>query len=515
LHLSHLKSDSKIKRNLALLMIKEGLVAIMDMNKNSTIVMATKVKCAALAVSLVTSALLPLQSFAQNTTPVDVKPSIQSSDKDKISEVELSPEITSENLDEIYREMATNTLWENSPQPADFYDSPYQVSIFTNSNGEDSDRLWSQTNSIFAYGFGVIGLIALLPEDISNWDKEQGIFNKWSDNVKSGPVWDRDTGMLNLVGHPYFGGVYYQVARKSGYRQWDAFMYATIMSTFYWEYGIEAFAEVPSIQDLVITPVLGWAYGEWAYNTEMDIREDGGDVLGSSMLGSTALFFLDPVDYMSVGINNIFGKEIIKAGTGFVSFNEIPYGDAGQTDSQVNFNISLQLGDGGHYTPSTAKRPSSTKDPVDTGIIGVSYGVGQTNLDDTWGVEGDSTTEYSLGLYFTRQFSSRVIYSKDKFTDRLTHAEINYENYSLDSQYYFNAKNDLRPYLIAGFGETLWLREIDTKRFQVNAGVGVHYKLNSNFALQLDWRFYHSTNAKTSDHNTSFRLVYLLGNGER
>ncbi|WP_422121346.1 DUF3943 domain-containing protein [Photobacterium damselae] len=26
------------------------------------------------------------------------------------------------------------------------------------------------------------------------------------------------------------------------------------MSTVYWEYGVEAFAEVPSIQDLVVTP---------------------------------------------------------------------------------------------------------------------------------------------------------------------------------------------------------------------------------------------------------------------
>ena len=33
----------------------------------------------------------------------------------------------------------------------------------------------------------------------------------------------------------------------------------------------EAFAEVPSMQDLVITPVLGWAYGEWAYQKEMEI----------------------------------------------------------------------------------------------------------------------------------------------------------------------------------------------------------------------------------------------------
>ncbi|PKI16241.1 DUF3943 domain-containing protein [Colwellia sp. 12G3] len=482
----------------------------MEININLNKVKTNPMKCIALVISLVTSCLLPVQSFAQETNPQESNTSQQTE-----SEVKLSPVITIENIDEIYREMATNTRFENLTPTANFFESPYQISIFSPQNGEDGARLWSQTSSIFAYGFGVIGLIALLPEDISNWDKEQGVFNKWTENVKAGPVWDRDTGMLNLVGHPYFGGVYYQVARKSGYRQWDSFIYATIMSTFYWEYGIEAFAEVPSIQDLVITPVLGWAYGEWAFNTEMDIREDGGDVWGSSILGSTALFFLDPVDSMSVGINNLFSKEIIRAGTGFVSFNEIPYGDTGQTDSQVNFNISLQLGDGGHYSPSKAKRSSRVDDPIDTGIIGVSYGVGHTQLDDLWEVEGDSTSEYSLGLYFTRQFSSRVTYSKGKFTDALNPEEINYENYSLDSQFYFNSTKDIRPYLTAGFGETLWKRDIETKKFQVNAGLGAHYKINSNFALQLDWRFYHSTNANTSDHNTSLRLVYLLGNGER
>jgi len=481
----------------------------MDMNNNSSKGRVINYKHIALAISLATSSIIP--TFAQSS----VTPSDQQVEKQDEADISLKPVITVDNLEEVYREMATNTRFENLTTSPDFFKSPYQVSIFSAENGEDGARLWSQTSSIFAYGFGVIGLIALLPEDISNRDKEEGIFNKWSDNVKNGPVWDRDTGALNLIGHPYFGGVYYQVARKSGYRQWDAFMYATLMSTFYWEYGIEAFAEVPSIQDLVITPVLGWAYGEWAFNTEMDLRESGGTIFGSSMLGNTALFFLDPVDYMSVGIYNIFDKEIIKAGTGFVSFKEIPYGNSGQTDNQVSFNLSLQLGDGGNYKPTTAKRASRVRDPIDTGIIGVSYGVGQTELDDAWGFEGDTTTEYSLGLYFTRQFSSRLTYSKGKFTESLSRAEANYENYSVDSQYYFNSKNDLRPYLTAGFGETLWLKEIDTKSFQVNAGLGLHYKLNNNFALQADWRFYHSTNAKTSDHNASLRFVYLLGDGER
>jgi opacity protein-like surface antigen len=489
-------------------------MTIMDKYKNASKINPPPIKRISLVISLIISSVLPVQSFAQETNQ-NTSPQVSSAITTTGNEIKLSPAITVNNLDEIYREMTTNSNFENLTPSDDFYQSPYQISIFSSPNGEDSDRLWSQTNSIFAYGFGVIGLIALLPEDISNWDKEQGIFNKWSDNVKGGPVWDRDTGMLNLIGHPYFGGVYYQVARKSGYRQWDAFIYSTIMSTFYWEYGIEAFAEVPSIQDLVITPVLGWAYGEWAFNTEMDIREGGDTVWGSSMLGSTALFFLDPVDYMSVGINNIFGKEIIRAGSGFIGFNEIPYGDTGQTDTQVNFNISLQLGEGGSYTPSTAKRSSRIKDPVDTGIIGVSYGIGQTELDDLWKVEGDTTTEYSLGLYFTRQFSSRVTYSKGKFIDDQSHAEVNYENYSLDSQFYFNSESDFRPYLTAGFGETLWKREIETKRFQVNSGIGAHYKITNNFAVQLDWRFYHSTNANTSDHNTSLRFIYLLGKGER
>lgn len=459
-----------------------------------------KLSCVALALSC---SLFTLTSQAAESTPANA------------SKVALKPEISVDNIEDVYREQPTNSVWEHLTPTENFYDSPYQMSLFSAQNGEDGARLWSQTSSIFAYGFGVIGLIALLPEDISNWDKEEGIFNKWSDNVKAGPVWDRDTGMLNFVGHPYFGGVYYQVARKSGYRQWDAFLYSTLMSTFYWEYGIEAFAETPSIQDLVITPVLGWAYGEWAYVTEMDIRKQGSTVWGSDFLGSTALFFLDPVDYMSAGINNIFGKEIIRAGTGYLSFNDVPLGDNGASENQVKFNISLQLGDGGNYSASNATRINRNNDPIDTGIIGLTYGAGHTQLDDQWQYEDGSTTEYSLGLYFSRTFSSRVTYSKAKLQSIATNIETNYENYSLDSQYYFNTDHDFRPYVTAGFGETMWKKEQDTTTFQVNAGTGVHYKLNNNFALQLDWRYFHSTTQSTSDHNVSARVVYLLGKGER
>jgi outer membrane protein W len=434
----------------------------------------------------------------------------------KVEVVALQPAITEADIvASYYPQKYPVTRSENLNIIDDVYQSPYKVSLFSSENGEDSTRLWSQTQSIFAYGFGVIGIISLLPEDISNWDKEQGIYNKWFENVSDGPVWDRDTGPLNLIGHPYFGGVYYQVARKSGYRQWDAFVYSALMSTFYWEYGIESFAEVPSIQDLVITPVLGWAYGEWAFTTEMDIRANGDTVLGSSFLGSAALIFLDPVDSLSVGINNVFGKEIIKAGTGYVRVKNVAIGQNGQTENKIQFNVSLQLGEGANYSPKKHQRISQVKDPVDISIIGVSYGFGQVLLDDYWQVQDDAVTEYSLGLYFSKKFSTRVSYSKAKVEDITSGNEKSYENYSLDGQYYFNDQDSLRPYLTAGFGEMMWGKDEELKTFQVNVGTGLHYKISNKFALQVDWRHYYSKSQQTSENNIAARLVYLLGNGER
>ena len=175
----------------------------------------------------------------------------------------------------------------------------YQLTLFDPCSDEDAGRLWRQTKIMMVAGFGVVGVIALLPEDVSGWEKgtwERGdLAEKWVENVKAGPVWDEDVWYINYIGHPYFGGVYYQSARKSGYNQWNSFVYSALMSTFYWEYGLEAFAEVPSIQDLFVTPIGGWVYGEWAHQKEKEIRRNGNKALGSQFWGSVALFFLDPV----------------------------------------------------------------------------------------------------------------------------------------------------------------------------------------------------------------------------
>lgn len=144
-------------------------------------------------------------------------------------------------------------------------------------------------------GFGVLWV---MPESVTNWDKEEmrdkGIFWKWKENVKAGPVWDKDDWVLNWITHPYCGGIYYMTARSSGFTALESFGYSAIMSTFFWEYGIEAFAEVPSIQDLIITPVVGSVVGEGFFYAKKSIVRHDKKVLKSRFLGITTLFLMDP-----------------------------------------------------------------------------------------------------------------------------------------------------------------------------------------------------------------------------
>jgi hypothetical protein len=157
------------------------------------------------------------------------------------------------------------------------------------------------------------GVLWVMPESVTNWNKEEmkekGILWKWKENVKAGPVWDKDNWVLNWITHPYCGGIYYMTARSSGFTVLESFGYSAIMSTFFWEYGIEAFAEVPSIQDLVITPVVGAAVGEGFFYAKKSILRHDRKVLKSKFLGYTTLFLMDPFNTILDG----FGyKEKVK-----------------------------------------------------------------------------------------------------------------------------------------------------------------------------------------------------------
>ena len=190
-------------------------------------------------------------------------------------------------------------------------DAGLQPKHFIVPKDKDWDYLLGQTYTILGLSVATVGLMTLLPESITKWDDEDRdmskLGSKWKDNVSSGPVWDRDEHFLNYVMHPYFGGVYYTASRHAGYNEFESFLYSATMSAFFWEYGVEAFAEVPSWQDLFITPFFGAVVGEMMLTAEQDIIAGGGEVMGSETVGDVSLFFLNPIGHIHYWISDAWG----------------------------------------------------------------------------------------------------------------------------------------------------------------------------------------------------------------
>lgn len=420
-----------------------------------------------------------------------------------------------------YINLPTNSSWEQFDVEDSFYEDPFQVSLFSPKHGEDSDRLISKTGNIFVYGLGAIGALAVLPQDITNWKDmgDRNLAERWVYHVKRGPVWDRDDYRLNYILHPYVGVGYYQAARKSGYRQWDSFLYSTLMSTVFWEYGLESFGEIPSIEDLFVTPIMGWVYGEWAFNTEREIMANNGALFGNQYLGYAALMVLDPVDYIGRTVNKIAGSDVIKAGTSYVRISEDD-----ESGKKVMFEInylfggdddSVQKGISGKRSNNTSYSFEDSKDPIGSGIVGFSLGMGEINFSAERGGRSEKYLQSTLGLYFTRSLSTRLSYTSTKRLQEIVEPRVTYESFSVDTQYYMNTNSDFRPYLSAGIGEEIWDEDNDTYNFQANAGLGLHYRLNSNWAIQTEVINYFTHSESRNEQQVTGKLVYRFAEGER
>ena len=167
------------------------------------------------------------------------------------------------------------------------------------------DTIYTQIALITA-----VGILVVLPESISKWDMEElqkkSLGDRWMEHVTTKPVWDEDEWAINYIGHPVFGAVYYTMARNDGFDIFESALYSTVMSTFFWEYGYEAFAEIPSIQDLIFTPLLGSILGEGMHILEGKLDDNEGVIWGSKGLGSFSYFWLDPMGRMAQGLSETF-----------------------------------------------------------------------------------------------------------------------------------------------------------------------------------------------------------------
>jgi len=171
---------------------------------------------------------------------------------------------------------------------------------------KDPKRLLYNTGLFMGTALASFGILWILPESFTNWNKEEmleyGMLNRWKDNVRAGPVWDKDGVFLNWILHPWAGAVYFMSARGSGYNKWESFAYSTVMSAVFWEYGVEAFAEIPSWQDLLVTPIIGSVMGEFFYVWKGNIIRSDRRVLNSRIIGGTALFIMDPFNMILDGL---------------------------------------------------------------------------------------------------------------------------------------------------------------------------------------------------------------------
>lgn len=204
----------------------------------------------------------------------------------------------------------------------------------------DYKRLGYNTGVYVGVAIISFAILWVMPESVSGWDKvdikENGLTKKWKENVNAGPVLDEDNWILNYVTHPYSGAVYFMTARSSGFTFMESFAYSAIMSTFFWEYGIEAFAEVPSIQDLIITPVIGSVMGEGFFYAKKSIMKNDKRILKSKTLGVTALILMDPFNTF---IDALGYEQEVKTE---MNITPIGYGN-GSNKSALGVSFSVQF----------------------------------------------------------------------------------------------------------------------------------------------------------------------------
>ncbi|MEE3078621.1 MAG: DUF3943 domain-containing protein [Bdellovibrionota bacterium] len=197
------------------------------------------------------------------------------------------------------------------------------------STGKDEpgkyDKILKETRNFTGLGFAMMGLLFALPESVSKWDRSEiidNLSNKWQDNVKTKPVVDKDDWWINYIGHPVSGAAYHVVARHAGLGPWESFGYGVLMLTFFWEYGLEAVAETPSIQDLFITPILGSLLGELFYKVQLEIKENNGELYGSEALGTVVGVMTNPAKPMLDFFNSIFEAPIFEDGETYITIKE-------------------------------------------------------------------------------------------------------------------------------------------------------------------------------------------------
>ena len=243
--------------------------------------------------TLLFAALALLTARAQDVVKLDVL---------SVSEIQISEILPADSLPPVLPPSQPLAVDLGKPDERAHWVSPYMLPYSRHvTGGRNWHRMWINTAVLSGAFIGTLFVLECLPEDATSWNRaalqDVPLFTRWGNHVfKDGPEWDHDKFVFNYVLHPYAGAAYFMAARSCGFSFWGSFLYSFCISNIGWEFGIEAFMERPSYQDLVITPVVGSLLGELCYKGKRSIMNRGYELLGSRFLGRVAAFFLDPVN---------------------------------------------------------------------------------------------------------------------------------------------------------------------------------------------------------------------------
>lgn len=198
---------------------------------------------------------------------------------------------------EIETKTAAKMIGKSKKVPVSIYELPYS----TSKSSYDWPRLWNNTAVLSSAFVGTLLVLECLPEDATSWNRAElqdvPLLKRWHNHViKKGPEWDHDKFYFNYILHPYAGAAYFMAARSCGFNFWKSTLYGSIVSTVGWEYGIEAFMERPSIQDLFLTPIVGSCIGEGFYRVKRWLVDNDYQLFGSHFWGGVLAFLVDPVN---------------------------------------------------------------------------------------------------------------------------------------------------------------------------------------------------------------------------
>ncbi len=204
-------------------------------------------------------------------------------------------EIMEESIDSV--SIDSPTLDHLMHYDSDIYFLPYSLTL-----SRPNVRQMRRNTIVLGCAFvGTLFVLECLPEDATAWNRKEiqdhAPCNRWWHNViEMGPEWDHDKFYFNYLLHPYAGAAYFMAARSCGYNFYQSMLYSALISTVFWEFGIEAFMERPSYQDLFVTPVVGSIIGEAFYKLKRRIVHNGYRLGGSAVLGNVVAVLIDPVN---------------------------------------------------------------------------------------------------------------------------------------------------------------------------------------------------------------------------